>query len=713
MDVNIFVQLFVINRFLKSKKEHETFLTLATENNVSNTIVTRLSESGLTWIKDTSFDDTQVNSVHQMFNFIVNKHPAIYENTISTKIDANKYPFSGKVLNQSDIVTSIFQHLYLSDITNCSLVESGFLYHSFHGNSLFYFITSWIKLFPTDKRRIWERFLNARKVGFFEFTDNRHKNCEAPDIFWQAFCLMKNMEQIHIRVKDYFGALLKVVKIVSQSSIANRLRVFESCVNTQHYEMNRVQDNSKTKRKISKTDVQYYISNYSDVEKVPVNVVAGFELLLLNCQDVRIRDSLFSIVISKKCHTLSLGSKCNINYSYKSSDNGIKCDMSGIRNLALKNTTFFQKENIIVNNDDGEDLKLVTVNNKEIISMAKQCVNVENFVIGALTSHNVLFWKTLQLNEIKKLKQNNNKKDLFIFLNPSPTIDYNVEQMVEYILQNDLWMNRFYVSSLSRQQLKTLKSLFKQGLQKQLKDKLEIFVLNVCYFARHETYSQLWDFWDIDIVKNKNKNKNKIAKPWYEELNALKWLGSLSGHKCQDFELLNGILAVFEHLNANKKGNMIGTQMSMCVLISNIANLESMDQLLSTIKKLMIARVPLMINIMFEPRRGRHQDAHPPDVNKFKDVYHKLFLPKFENKEKKKEHDNNEDIPNWYEKPLWDDQDRFYQTRASPIILFKINDMAVTKVDLDKIPSLEKVELIVKTAEKKNGMILESIYFDE
>ena len=431
MDVSTFVQLFVINRFLKFSKEHEAqLLTFAAENSVSETSLSKLLKSGLSWIKDTSFNHNQCVAIFEVFNFIMYKYTATYEDVISTKIDSNKYPFSNKVLNQSDIITLIFQYLRILDINNCSLVDIGFLYHSFHCNAIYYIHTNNDHLYSIDKLRTWQRFLNARKVEFNQFTVNQHHNYEAPDIFWLNFCLMKNLEEINIYFERNCGALLKLTKIVSQSSIANRLKVFASCVAISNNNTNtrESQDNSKPKTKRSKTDVEYYIRNYNDIETVTAAVVAGIDLLLLNCQDIRIRDSLFSIVISKKCHKLSLNCDCIINYNYKSSsddqddeDDEIKCDMSGIRDLSLKNTTFYRKENIYVNNnindnfvDHGgdEELKLVTLDDEGIISMANQCVNIENFEIALVTSHNVLFWKTLQLNDIKKAK---NKKKICLF----------------------------------------------------------------------------------------------------------------------------------------------------------------------------------------------------------------------------------------------------------------------------------------------------------
>ena len=302
--------------------------------------------------------------------------------------------------------------------------------------------------------------------------------------------------------------------------------------------------------------------------------------------------------------------------------------------------------------------------------------------------------------------------------------------MVDCILKNNLWMNRFYIHTLSRKQVEILTRLFKRGL-KQLKDKLEIFVLDAnCLRGKYDQYDQLLDFWGI------NKNGSDASaidddkeKLWFEELNVLKLLGFKSNHQFLDMKLLNGILAVAEHLNEKNKGNKfrIGMQISMNIFIENITNFESMDKLLSMIKKLMIARIPLMINITFERQYRQVTQISelygPLGVNKFKDVYHKLFLLKFvfdnvgvqtkklenkakkEKKEKKEntkeqENDNSMGMSSWYEKPLWDDKDRFYKVRAKPIISLKMNGVDLTKVDLNKVQSLEKVELIVKTVDE-------------
>ena len=742
MDVNTFVQLFVINRFVKSKKEHETqLLTFATENDTSKTIVSRLLKSGLSWIKDTSFNDNQCNAIFELFNFIMHKNPATYEDIISTKIDSNKYPFCNKVFNQSDIIRSIFQYLRIQDINNCSLVDIGFLYHSFDCNTVFYVHTNDDHLYSIDKSRVWQRFLNARKVAFNELTDHKDEICAAPDMFWQNFCLMKNMEEIKIFLNTNSGAVLRLVKMISQETVVNRLQVFEGCVlfADDNYNMN----TSKSKIHIRSK------KEYSDVESVPANVFAGIDLLLLNCQHIFVADSLFGIVISKKCHTLSLCSQCNVNYDYKSSDGDdeIKCDMSGIGDLSLINTTFYRKENINNNkNDNGEELKLVMVDDEGIISMAKQCVKVENFKVGKPTSHSLLFWKTLQLNinEIKKQDDHGNninckQKDLVIFFDPIIYSDVEMNNMVDYILKNNLWMNNLTINTTSGYQIESLNGLMKKQL-KLFKDKLQVFVLDAKCFRGGITSvaecDQLWDFWGI------NKNGSHVSltsasdddkeKLWYEELNVLKWLGFISRDQFLDMKLLNGILAVGEGLNENLKnnGNVIGIQISMRILSESIANFKSMKKLLSKIKKLMIARIPLMINITFEPDSNRSVPRFygRRSVKKFKNVYRKLFLPKFvfdhntdtdtdtdtihnvtqmklqENEKETKqqeEHDNSGGVPNWYEKPLWDDDNHFYQTRTEPIIALKINTIEFTKIELDKLESVEKVQFIIKTVDVK------------
>ena len=756
MEVNTFVQLFVIHRFLKLKKEHETLLTIETENNVSKTIVSKLLKCGLSWIKDTSFDDNQCTKIFELYNFVVNKYPAMYENIISTKIDSNKYPFSNKVLNQSDIVTSILQHLDVSDVNNCSLVESGFLYHSFHCNSSFYVHTSDDHLYSIDKSRTWQRFLNARKVVFTQLTDDQHERCEASDTFWPNFCLMKNIEEINIFFNNNCGELLKLVKILSQASIVNRLKIFESGVlfsedddedDEEYINTKKNKDNSNCK-----TDLEYYMYKYSDIESVPANVFASIELLLLNCERIYVSGSLFSIVISKKCHTLTLGCKCNINYSYKSSDNGIECDMSGIKNLSLENATFFRvgklylkhsSENWNVSkrsdndndndNINGEELKLVPMEEENIISMAKECVNVENLEVGQPTSHSLLFWKTLQLNHDGKMMKK--EKDLFIIFDPRLRMPTNREmkETIDCILENDLWMNKLTVYVNSGYQIELLTRLFKQGC-KQLKDKLEIFVFEANSYrsgiSSIAQCDQLWRFWGINKDGNEASdhdvsNNNKNEKIWLEQFNALKWLTFTSGDQFPDLELLKGILYMVEHLNKQKKkdcnhgykGNVIGTQISMNVLIENIANLQSMDQLLSIIKRIIIARIPLMIHIIFEVhrRQARSKLYGSGGVKKFKNVYNRVFVPKFvfddgdviqaklEKKEKNKRKDDNKTggMPSWYEKPLWNDQDRFYQTTSKSVISLTINNVEFTKVDVDKVKSLEKVELIVKTANEK------------
>ena len=158
LSIPSFVRLFVMPRVfgmigITTGNEHKLqqlieSLTDPTERQVAPQILHPLLKHGIkTYMKDFFIEDKQAAIIESIFkNLILSQYGKEYQRVMSYKTQSNENNNDNKVnshyqsllFNTDDVMCLIFSYLIFTDLINCSLVNSYWLYHSFNPNSIYH-----------------------------------------------------------------------------------------------------------------------------------------------------------------------------------------------------------------------------------------------------------------------------------------------------------------------------------------------------------------------------------------------------------------------------------------------------------------------------------------------------------------------------------------------------------------------------------------------
>ena len=388
-----FIRLFVMRRILAKCDSLTEILNGISyqdkkQQEMVNSIVLRLVELGVKIYMAKYYHSDQKEAIELIMNKIIVKHfPKEYQqetnffveskqeaqtqgilssvfSTIAqaawgtgTSNNDNSNHFQEAVFNISDVMCQMFQNFEFSELINCSLVCSHWLYHTWNKNSLYHvdltkLIHQTTKCGEKEKDmennqvvKTWNRIVNAKSVSFSLFEDNATPN----------------------------GLLLKKL-----SSLRNLEKINGDCWQDNISILKSIMVNGKNKIK------RYDMSIWGTRDEK--NVLSP--LRLENANDIVIRNLYFYIWWSNKCNALrllglesSIGeSWCNFVADY--------CDCSGIKLLELDSGVSFS----FGSQNELSKRLLLTKLLKKFISLQQLKINFKE----KCDANVLLLWQLLQ-----------------------------------------------------------------------------------------------------------------------------------------------------------------------------------------------------------------------------------------------------------------------------------------------------------------------------
>ena len=169
---NLFTTCFILHRFLQNTSNVDLLLSRLNEDDkqaILDLQQYRIKKYMLCYCNEKQHSDATQDALHLIANNFSKEYNSIisYKNIEYYNIDASKHKYYKLLFKQSDLVHYIFQHLCymgnIEEINNCSLVDSIWLYHSFHPQCLKYLngqteSFNLSKLKTVNKKRVWQRF---------------------------------------------------------------------------------------------------------------------------------------------------------------------------------------------------------------------------------------------------------------------------------------------------------------------------------------------------------------------------------------------------------------------------------------------------------------------------------------------------------------------------------------------------------------------------
>ena len=383
-----FIRVFTINRVLNdyfSTQEDTTDHTKAIRSLLADvftnkhdqtsafTLLSRLSTVGIKKYMNQFREEKHYNIIEKIFNTLISPKFGQEYSIITTYNDQDKYKSS--VFSTSDLMCLIFQFLeYLrfgsiTDLSNCSLVCSYWLYHSFNPNSTHGVIIgdSGVNLTSPNpnsnvnrskhvERRFWQRVINARciKINFNHISPK-------PDEYLLSHVLtFGNIEEIY---GTFFPDQVSVLQGIMQQC-SDKIKIIECAV-------------------------WIFAPSKETLKEFPILS----PLKLLNCKKISISNLYFYILWSNKCRELILLGIENIDKNWCNFviDN---CDCSNIQYLRLDNVKFESNIDQIIVSKLAQ--KFVDLKNLEIMLWDQGIKDIS------------LFWQSL----IPIIEKNNSYVDI-------------------------------------------------------------------------------------------------------------------------------------------------------------------------------------------------------------------------------------------------------------------------------------------------------------
>ena len=249
-----FVQLLVIKRILRAKPQSEldTLLSQLHSNenaNAAANIITSLLKQRLISFFESKqiveLSEDELNLTTSLFKLVIKIYhdeyinlttlaPASDENvnqdTSSDNDDDNDNSntatitrvssadggngnvdyYKCQLFNQNDLIPKVFRFLDLRNLNNCCLISIVWLIHSFNINSIYEIYLT--KLLHVSNIRIWQRFVNARRVCYYGFNDITKT---ATNVFWKGLLMFQNVEYLKLHfTTDSHDLILTFMKIL-------------------------------------------------------------------------------------------------------------------------------------------------------------------------------------------------------------------------------------------------------------------------------------------------------------------------------------------------------------------------------------------------------------------------------------------------------------------------------------------------------------------
>ena len=440
-----FVRLFAINRILtqhynivhneKGCMEIATIVSNLLSNMTSDdvtreigqNILLRLKKDGIKeYMKKWYNEKEEAIIIEKMFNeIILDKFGQEHKDLVTFEAKEDYY-YQNLVFNTNDLMCLIFQFLtdmmasdkYSWELTNCSLVNSQWLYHAWNPNSIYYvcldkLIIDTIDSIKDDNEqmknvltRMWQRIVNVKEIHFdlSKLNLDMDTSLNPPPLLLNRLCMLRNIEIIDGHCCVEYLSVLKALL----HKCKDKLVKFEI-----EMEMN---------DRIMSSAISEKISRLSPVK-------------LMNTKRILTDISHFSFIWSNKCHTLILLWVHNITEQW--CNNVINnCDCTGIKSLSLIHVSF-----ALYFNTRSENKVLIK-------NVAQKFKNLTHFDINfdrTVDPYVLLLWKYLHPIIVK------NKCWVCIEARNLKTQEY--KQLSEYSREN--WINEviFHCHEHSRQDI--------------------------------------------------------------------------------------------------------------------------------------------------------------------------------------------------------------------------------------------------------------------
>ena len=336
-----FIRLFVMARVLKhcnvsidQIKQVVTVTHDLKQQEIAQDILTRLIEDGIKKYMQKWFNEKEQRQVIEIiFNRIILKQfEKEYQSIVNYRDKANDINSSKSqyyqtlVFNTDDLMYLIFQFVRLSedftdDLINCSLVNSGWLYQSWHPNSIYHvcldtLIEKTIRMTKCPKSeqstkvkdvdRIlaskWQRVVNVKSVLVALYGGNKIEELELQYLF-EKISMLRSIVKIDLYIFDSQLSLLKPLVYCN------------------------------------KENIETY--SFVNLNMIPLNKAKPLELI--NAKDIIIRDMYYYIMWSKRCKTLTLNlDDIDENWIKYVIDN---CDCCGVETILIEDISFSESLN--------------------------------------------------------------------------------------------------------------------------------------------------------------------------------------------------------------------------------------------------------------------------------------------------------------------------------------------------------------------------------
>lgn len=384
MTHSAFIHVFIINRLMNTSpndiKIDKSAFASHEQFNQAKELVQCLSETGIQHFMQTKYvcneDDTKKISL--LFNQLITKYPKQYNEIISfskncidssnNKNNKSMY-YESQFFNQTDLTSKTFQFLDYSDINQCCLVNSVWLYHGYNINCIYFLdCCVWMNcindnndIHSSARKRFLQRLVNIRKFDYASYTHG-----ELSQSLIDEFKKLHNIEEIRIEMEKYGDKEKQLIDIISKQS--KQLKDF-SC-------------GLKRKSRKTESNCKYNLATFH----------------LENCEIIELRGLVFPILFTNKCTHLYL-SFCN-NISKQWCENVINnCDLTNIQriwlddvSISLENDDDHNRDN----DDDSNNINTRTIERKRIINrLASKCISLTRLDISEPNEDILQLWTAL------------------------------------------------------------------------------------------------------------------------------------------------------------------------------------------------------------------------------------------------------------------------------------------------------------------------------
>ena len=389
-----FIRLFIIHRIIHqhcakgtSTIEHDslnslpkavkTLLTSLATHGIKNYMKNCYNEANDPKLVELIMDEIIFNCkqftkeyqqiIHYQYNYNNNHQEAKSQ----TNTDGNMINYQELLFNTSDLMCKIFQHLEFSNLLQCDLVCTHWLYQTWNVNSIYF--ADILRLIdntsasavdgpkklssipiPTSKRysftsSIWQRLIKVKSIELSSLMGDQDIN----NIVLNKVSLFANIEIVVAYIHDNYSAVLK--RIVEQNR--NKIKYLEIMIIPKRF------------------SYRWY----------PENVLSAIKLT--SVESITFGNMYFYPIWSNKCQSLVFRTRIKCSPTNKEFCNHViqHCDCSGVKLMHLHNVLFESSVTPDLVKSFGEkfsNLKLLKINvsnycdDKKLFSLLKGLKNI-------------------------------------------------------------------------------------------------------------------------------------------------------------------------------------------------------------------------------------------------------------------------------------------------------------------------------------------------